>query len=177
MPEPAQKPHRSKQDYQTPPEFIAAVVARFGPIAWDLAADEHNALSENYFDVARDSLSWPWHKLTGNLWLNPPFGEIPRWAAKCLASRGPGRRIIMLSPASAGTNWFSKYVHGKALVLGLNPRLTFVGTGAPYPKDLMLTVWADTSWNKFDVWRWDSAPTPAQLVLDGEGRVLGMVSL
>ena len=35
---PAQRPHRSTQDVETPEDFIAAVRARFGVIAWDLAA-------------------------------------------------------------------------------------------------------------------------------------------
>ena len=41
---PIQKPGRSRQDYGTPPEFLAAVVARFGPLAFDLAASRDNAV-------------------------------------------------------------------------------------------------------------------------------------
>jgi hypothetical protein len=44
-------------------------------------------------------------------------------------------------------------VHKHALVLGLSPRLTFVGCPTPYPKDLMLSVFCE-SWIGFDVWRW-----------------------
>ena len=128
--------------------------ARFGRICFDLAADESNAVCPNYYDEESDALAHDWTCLTGVLWLNPPFGDIPRWAAKCKASAGPGRRILLLTPASIGTNWFAEHVHGSALVLGLNPRLKFGGEKNAYPKDLMLSVWADPSWNKFDVWRW-----------------------
>ena len=131
-----------------------AVEKRFGRIRFDLAATYDNAVCEQWFDIEHDSLEQDWTQLIGVLWLNPPFGDIPRWAAKCKASAGPGRRILMLTPASIGTNWFAEHVHGTALVLGLNPRLKFIGEKDAYPKDLMLSVWADPSWNKFDVWRW-----------------------
>ena len=158
MAEPAQKPGRSKQDYGTPIEFIDTVQRRFGELSWDLACTRANCVAHRgiMFDGGVDSLTQDWTLLEGNLWLNPPFGDIPRWAAKCKASAGKGRRIIMLTPASIGTNWFAEHVHGSALVLGLNPRLTFAGEKAPYPKDLMLSVWGDEV--GFNVWRWKHMP-------------------
>lgn len=39
----------SKQDYQTPGEFMAAVVQRFGPISFDLAAHAGNKQHARYF--------------------------------------------------------------------------------------------------------------------------------
>jgi len=39
----------SKQDYQSPGDFMEAVVGRFGPITFDLAAHAGNAQSPNYF--------------------------------------------------------------------------------------------------------------------------------
>lgn len=155
MSEPAQKPHRSKQDYQTPPEFIAAVVGRFGPIAWDLAASPSNAVGDgSYFTEQQDSLAQDWTDLTDNLWLNPPFARIRPWASKCRQSAGLGRRIFLLTPAAVGSNWFAEHVHGHALVLGLSPRIKFVGEKAGYPKDLILSVFSDRSLVGFDVWRW-----------------------
>jgi hypothetical protein len=60
----------------------------------------------------------------------------------------------MLTPASIGTEWFRRHVLGRAFVLGLSPRLTFVGTTAPYPKDLMLTVWGGPYGPGFGCWNW-----------------------
>lgn len=151
---PQQKPHRSRQDYGTPPSFLAAVERRFGPMSWDLAASKENSAAPYCFTEGFDSLAQDWAGLTGNLWLNPPFADIAPWSAKCDASAGPGRRILLLTPASVGSNWFAKHVHGKALVLALNPRLTFVGESAPYPKDLMLSVWDGYGTSGFGVWRW-----------------------
>ena len=39
----------SKQDYRTPPEFMQAVEARYGPIAFDLAAHAGNKQHADYF--------------------------------------------------------------------------------------------------------------------------------
>jgi len=156
MSEPIQKPGRSKQDYGTPWPFIDAVVERFGPLAWDLAADSDNTKAAQHFDIEQDSLKQNWTALQGNLWLNPPFGDIGPWARKCAETRtgpGEGRRIFLLTPASIGSCWFAEHVHGKALVLGLSPRLSFDGKNS-YPKDLMLSVYGRPP--GFDVWRWDA---------------------
>ncbi len=105
----------SKQDYATPPEFIAAVEKRFGPVTFDLAAHADNAKHARYFApnefvtttgskktgdlvvtrtpnldpnaVAFDSLDQDWTRLgDGLLWLNPEFGDIGPWAKKCANS-------------------------------------------------------------------------------------------
>ncbi len=142
MTEPRQKPNRSKQDYETPHEFIIAVEKRFGPLDCDLAADEHNAQAPVWFSLGEHA-------------------DIARWAQKCAESIGPWtssvvpvRRILLLTPASIGSNWFARFVHRKAFVLGLNPRLKFVGELQSYPKDLMLSVFATDIDPGFDVWRW-----------------------
>lgn len=154
--EPVQKPGKSKQDYGTPWEFIFAVTARFGPIVCDLAASAENAKAATFYDKQRDSLSvsWSTEHPTGNLWLNPEFADIDPWAEKCVAESAKRHGFIfLLTPASIGTGWFSRHVNGKAYVLGLDPRLQFEGTTAPYPKDLMMSVFG-YGLSGFDTWRW-----------------------
>lgn len=158
MPTPKQKPGRSKQDYETPADLIAAVERRFGPIAFDLAAVATNAKAAEFYTPAEDALVQDWTRLEGLLWLNPPFADIAPWARKCMESiLGPHRRrfeaLLLLVPASVGSNWFADFVHTRATVLALNPRLTFVGETQPYPKDCLVCVWG--LWApQFDVWRW-----------------------
>lgn len=153
---PAQKPGRSVQTYGTPRDFIAAVEARFGHLVCDLAASADNAKAPAFYDEARDSLSVPWSEEhpTGTLWLNPPFADIDPWAAKCAeeATRRHGL-ILMLTPASIGCNWFAAHVRGKAMVLGLSPRMQFEGASDPYPKDLAVSVYG-YGLHGFDTWRW-----------------------
>lgn len=150
--------HTSKQDHGTPWEFIRAVEKRWGPIVFDLAADEDNAKAPAYYDAEADTLSKDWLKLPlGNKWLNPEFKDIAPYAQKCaeaLTRPGVGGRgnIFLLTPASIGSEWFNDFVHQRALVIGIRPRLSFSGMGDPYPKDLMLSVYGENP--GFETWRW-----------------------
>lgn len=160
---PKQKPGNSKQDFGTPWEFIEAVEERFGKLSYDLAASKKNTKAPAFLTQQADSLSIDWHTLTnGWMWLNPPFAHIDPWARKCAREKRKGARIIFLTPASVGSNWFAKHVHGKALVIPVSPRLTFEGqppnpkTGKvdPYPKDCMISVFAKDIPPGFQLWRW-----------------------
>lgn len=153
---PAQKPGKSKQNYGTPKSFISVVEKRFGSIACDLAAEEKNAKALKFYDEQSNSLIQPWseHYPVGNLWLNPPFRNIHLWAKKChLESQNRQGLILLLTPASIGTVWFRDFIHQKAMVLGLSPRIIFEGETAPFPKDLMLSIFG-MGMSGFDVWRW-----------------------
>lgn len=156
---PAQKPGASRQDYATPPEFIDAVERRFGPLVGDLAASADNAKHPSFFTEAQDSLSQPWARwrTDGVLWLNPPFGSIAPWAEKCaIESSQRHGFIVMLTPAAVGTRWFADHVRGKAFVLALEQRITFVGETTPIIKDLMLCVYGH-GLHGFDTWAWRGA--------------------
>jgi phage N-6-adenine-methyltransferase len=153
---PSMKRHQSKQDYATPPDFMEAVVRRFGPISWDLAAHAKNKKHASYFNEKQNSLKQDWHKIPGWLWLNPPFSNIAPWAEKCAQEAKLGAKILFLTPASVGSNWFAENVHPHALVLALQGRICFDVNNPTwgYPKDCMLSVFADTA--GFEVWDWKS---------------------
>jgi DNA (cytosine-5)-methyltransferase 1 len=158
MSEPAQKPEESKQDYQTPTSFIQAVVEEFcAHIAIDLAANASNTQCVIHYGPGaqrgyEDSLTVDWSTVSGDCWLNPPFADIAPWAKKCATTERNGR-IFLLTPASVGSNWYSNDIHGKAHVVALSPRLTFVGWKDPYPKDLMLSIFSGVR-GGFSTWRW-----------------------
>jgi len=154
---PKQKPGRSEQTVQTPPDFMAAVVELFGPMTFDLAATADNKQANKFFSREDDALAQDWTRLGGNLWLNPPYSDIGPWAAKCALSAPHGqyeRRIFLLVPASVGATWFAQHVHGEALVLAFSPRLKFVGHSSSYPKDCILAVFGERP--GFEAWRWVS---------------------
>lgn len=167
---PLQKPGRSRQDYGTPREFLDVVERRFGRIYWDLAARADNAVVGGgcfYGPGSRhggteDSLKVPWGLYqpcdpdTGAprlQWLNPPYARIEPWVQK-VAEEADIARIAVLVPAAVGSNWFRRYVHGRAAVLALSPRLVFEGETAPYPKDVLLCLYGLGFAPGFDVWRW-----------------------
>lgn len=145
---------KSKQDYATPREFMRAVVSRFGLLSFDLAASPHNTKNPNYFSKEDDSLTKNWHEIRGLLYLNPPFDNIAPWAEKCLLESSRGAKILFLTPASVGSNWFANFVHRKALVLFLQGRISFDGI-APYPKDCILSCFGFTP--NYEVWKWTDA--------------------
>lgn len=151
----------SRQDYCTPAVFLDAVRARFGRLDWDLASTSTNAVAPLRLD---DSLNQDWGRIHGNLWLNPPFGDIAPWARKCAATPcGPDRRILLLTPASVGAKWFD-HVWGHAKVFALRGRLSFDGK-TPFPKDCMLSVYGVAPVG-FEIWDW-RLPAPSTRVSDG----------
>lgn len=158
---PSQHKSGSKQTYGTPPDFLKAVVNKFGPISFDLAASKVNACAEDWFDANQNSLIHRWSTVQGTKWLNPPFADIRPWAKKasqCVATGMEGQ-ILMLTPASVGSEWFACYVWPYATVYAVRPRLTFVGCKDPYPKDLILSVFG-TGWvSQLKLWRWTDTAT------------------
>lgn len=151
--------HRSFQAYETPQELIQAIVRRFGKIQVDLAASKENAKAPVWIDEAQNSLSFPWHELKGNLFLNPPYNDIAPWAKKCAQEMQKPKvlfeRILFLVPASVGSNWFADHVDPYAQVLFLRPRLSFDGKN-PYPKDTMLCNYDPNGLDdiQFECWKW-----------------------
>jgi phage N-6-adenine-methyltransferase len=141
--------------------------------AVDLAADADNTKCPLYITPEMDSLSENvnWAGLSeGWLWLNPPFNNIPDWVAKCKREAKKGAKIVMLTPASVGANWFLNDVFGNAVVVFLKGRLIFdyVLDAGPkkgqwntdaYPKDCMLSIFgAPTPQITWADWRKDLTP-------------------
>lgn len=153
----------SKQDYSTPGDFIVAVKAKFEIVLFntDLAASSENAKSFHYFTEIQNSLEEDWTKLRGNLWLNPPFGDIAPWAQKCARESDDGRTrcIYLLVPASVGSNWYAQHVHERACVYFLNGRLRFDGHKDDYPKDLLLAVYGRVRGHH--IWSWKKGKRPS----------------
>lgn len=153
---PIQKPGRSKQDYATPPEFIAAVksLLDISEFCIDLAADESNAQAIHYYTEEDDALVQDWTEWAwgGWCWLNPPFANIEPWAKKCKEAAQRGVFIAFLVPAAVGSNWFRDHVDTWAHVLLLNGRISFDGK-APYPKDCVLCLYGPMH-QGYEVWDW-----------------------
>ncbi len=166
---PVQASSTSRQDYETPPDFLAAVTRRFGELDVDLACGLSDQLGlfgksdtrkapHGLCWPAVDSLTVPWGDMFDGctMWLNPPFKRMDPWVAKCKleAAKLEVGRILVLSPACVATNWFERHVWGVARVFPLLPRITFVGEVHPFPKDLMLSVYGPGVVPGVELWRW-----------------------
>jgi phage N-6-adenine-methyltransferase len=152
---PKQKPGRSRQDYATPPEFIAAVRRRLNieNFNLDVAANPANAVCVPYFTEEQDALSQATWNYGGWSWLNPPYANITPWVDKAWEQSMMGAQIAMLIPASVGANWWAEWVHNKAHTIFLNGRLCFDGKN-PYPKDCALLLYTPYVWGGYEVWDW-----------------------
>lgn len=159
---PTIKRGKSKQDVETPPEFIAAVVPKFGKIAVDLAATKANTKAPTFIGPETDSLTVRWHRLVGLCWLNPPYANIAPWAQKCAVESTKGAEILFLVPASVGSNWFWDWVWEWSDVYSVG-RMVFANCydkkgnliTTPYPKDLILCHYPGVTKQSFQRWRWN----------------------
>jgi phage N-6-adenine-methyltransferase len=163
---PRQKPHRSKQDYSTPANFIVATKAllKIDAFTFDFAADASNTKAKRFWSEQENSLvktpkQWAAQIKRGFGWLNPPFAEIGPWAKRCQQTKVLGGSIAFLIPAAVGANWFRDYVDGHAMVLFLNGRLAFMADrpGDLYPKDCILALYGPHVTTGYQVWTWKSA--------------------
>lgn len=142
----------ANQGFRTPPAFLEALQRKFAvTIGFDLACSgPQDCVAPQGFDHPRvDALAtaWPETGPTDCAYLNPPFARAAAFAR--VASECPQTRTLALLPASVGTSWFAEYVHGKALVCFLRPRLVFLQPdGTPMPaginRDLMLCAYGWT---------------------------------
>lgn len=108
--------------------------------------------------LAFDSLKQDWalHGQGGSLWLNCEFNDCGTWAKKCAAEAKLGATvsILLLTPASVGTNWFRDDIAPYADVYLLNGRLSFDGKNL-YPKDCMLShFYYHRSVRDICIWNW-----------------------
>lgn len=176
---PSVKRGQSEQVVSTPWEFIRAVEAKFGPLAWDLAATDDNRKAPRWITPEQDTFKQNWAELlNGGLgWLNPEFDPMVVSVRKCALEQRRGAEFIALAPASISTNWFWDHVQPNATVYSLTPRICFVGSHvtypkgharagerkcvdpqcegcSPYPKDLMLSHYCAKPSHELQRWKW-----------------------
>jgi len=144
--------NKTDQDAGTDPRLFKALNDHFG-FNYDLACTHENQLCKFGLTTSDDALRVDWHLFNGYLWLNPPYANIEPWALKCYEESLLGAKIVLLTPASVGSNWFRDWVYQKAWVRFLNGRLTFVGHKSPYPKDCQIAIFDNINF-KMDVWDW-----------------------
>lgn len=158
---PQQKPGRSKQDYQTPPEFLTAVKNRLhiGDFDWDLAATDENKVCPCHHGpgsvFGEDALRVAWRHDDGWMWLNPPYADIKPWVQKAASESQQGAHIAMLVPASVGANWWKAHVVNESYQLFLNGRIKFIGALDYYPKDCALLLYTPFIRSGNAIWSWN----------------------
>jgi phage N-6-adenine-methyltransferase len=132
-----QHPVAVREDWETPPEFFAALDAEFG-FTLDVCATPANAKCARFFTPADDGLAQDWGRNV--CWMNPPFGaEIPRWMAKAWDAATLGATVVSLVPARVDTRWWHEYAE-RGEYRFVRGRIRFVGApyNAPFPCAVVL---------------------------------------
>src|ERR1700749_1802714 len=147
---PKQKPTESRQDYETPGDFLDAVkktwvvdfdvdLACSYPTQTDMSLPDNRKAPLGLAYPTVDSLTVDWASNYGDCvcWLNPPFKHADDFAAKCaheIQGFTDSGMIFLLTPASVSSNWYHDHCWRKALTYALRPRIVFVGETDPFPK-------------------------------------------
>lgn len=110
-------PPTLKDDWETPVWLFDLLDAEFH-FRTDLAANERNRKCELYLGLlGTDALDTgrPWHMSSQPCFLNAPYSNIGKWAAKASCAAVLGATIVMLAPATrTGRPWFHDHVIGWA---------------------------------------------------------------
>ena len=65
---------------------------------------------------------------------------ISVWMQKCVDESNKGAKIVALTLATRGTNWYQKIVRPNSLSLILYKRIAFEGSKDPYTRELQLNI-------------------------------------
>jgi phage N-6-adenine-methyltransferase len=143
-----------RQQWRTPPDFIAAVRREF-TITLDAAANAANAIVPLHYTEEMDGLTHPWFGdvtaavapsravvegvgegvpgiatsyLSGAVWCNPGFRNLDAWVAKAIAEvRGyPQSVALVMALAAPSTRWWAAAIAAGAEARLLAPRVQFL---------------------------------------------------
>lgn len=157
-PMPRQKPGKSEQVVVTQMSFIRAISNFIGPVVIDLAATAENKRATIWYGPPEtNSLHLVLESLPAKrgevIYCNPEFQDAAAFARLAWGYKGPAK-LGLLTPASINSNWFRRYIHGRAAVYSPTPKLTFEGHKNQYPKDLIFSVFTCDPVKAFEVWEW-----------------------
>lgn len=134
----------SKEDWETPQDFYDRLNAKYH-FKWDLAASDDNAKCSYYFTRDDNSLEQDWEGLSGNLFLNPPYGrELKLWVKKAATTGLKDKQnLVMLIPSRTDTSYWHDYIFNHAEIKFLRGRLKFEvdgvsGDSAPFPSAVVI---------------------------------------
>lgn len=137
----------SDQTIATPWEFYKALTRYTGiwPL-YDMAADEFNTKTVQYFDETDNSLSIDW-PINGWCFLNPPFKNLTQWVKKCQEQINRGVRIMTIWPLSGDINQIPTFENCRVIVVH--------GRVWPEVRGIMVSIWDKNIKPSIEGARWD----------------------
>lgn len=128
------------QEWETPPDLWAAIVARYGEFQLDACASEHNTKCEAFITEEENSLDteqvWIRRKFrhlgldmrVNQVYINPGFAKPAEWAVKAYreAQKDKDALCLMMGLGSHSTDWFRWCYENCYRILDLSPRPQFI---------------------------------------------------
>lgn len=126
-----------RDDWCTP-SVVLDRVRGIAPIVLDPCTNGMNPTGAQIFFVGEydDGLSEDWHTFTFRpelIYVNAPYSQMAKWAAKAADEAKGGARIVMLVPARTDTAWWRAATSEADAVAFWRGRITFVGAPHPAP--------------------------------------------
>ncbi len=141
-----------RDDWRTPDDILALVrevlggqphldpcAPRDSAIAPIAAVNFRGPLANDVDGLAAE---WKW-----SAFVNPPFGQLARWAEKAANAASAGVEILFLLPARTDTRYWHEHIATANAIAFLKGRLTFVGAPAPCPFPTALAYWGPRPWD------------------------------
>ena len=134
-------------DWATPLEFFRQLDYEFNFSLDPCCTTLNCKCSYGYYkDEGIDGLSQDWYndlhdKPNYNVYMNPPYGKsILYWIEKAYIEWQKGCTVVALLPARTDTDWFHRFIYGKAEVRFIKGRLKFGGSknSAPFPSMIVI---------------------------------------
>ena len=123
------------EEYGTPPKLFEELDKEFH-FTLDPCSTDENAKCAKHYTKADNGLEQDWSG--ERVFCNPPYGkQIKQWMKKC--SESNAEVVVALVPARTDTEWFHRYVYGKAELRFVKGRVKFFRGGteaqcnAPFP--------------------------------------------
>jgi site-specific DNA-methyltransferase (adenine-specific) len=139
----------NSNEWETPRKIFDILNKEFN-FDLDACASDFNYKCKNYFTKENSCLDKSW-KQYKSVFMNPPYGrQIKLFVEKTYKEYLNGSNVVMLIPARTDTQYFHKYIYGKAELIFIKGRLKFALDGisadsAPFPS--MVCVYSHQSIN------------------------------
>lgn len=132
-----------REDWNTPPEIIAAVHrALGGPPELDPCSNANSVVGARR-TICRpdDGLMADW--TAASIFVNPPFGKgIAKWVGRCVLASQMGSQVVLLVPAAVDTrHWQGLIFPTSDAICFLRGRVRFIGAKAAAPFATAIIGW------------------------------------
>ena len=116
----------ARQNWKTPKAFYQALDSEFN-FDFDPCPKKPTC----------DGLTAEWGSRS---YVNPPYGELPKWIEKAFAEWKKGKTVVMLIPSRTDTRWWHQYVMKATQIRFIKGRLHFDDqpNPAPFPSAIVV---------------------------------------